>query len=62
MASYDGVTVSVDKGRTTGVINLDFCKAFDKSPPPNTLLDKLERYGFDECTFRWIRTLPDDYV
>ncbi|CAM5135709.1 unnamed protein product [Natator depressus] len=58
IAFYDEITGSVDMGKAVDVIFLDFSKAFDMVSH-SILASKLNKYGLDEWTIRWIKSWLD---
>ncbi|CAM4646594.1 unnamed protein product [Lepidochelys kempii] len=58
IAFYDEITGSVDEGKAVDVLFLDFSKAFD-TVSHSILVSKLNKYGLDECTIRWVESWLD---
>ncbi|CAM5112964.1 unnamed protein product [Eretmochelys imbricata] len=55
---YDEITGPVDKGKAVDMLFLDFSKAFD-TVSHSILASKLEKYGLDAWTIRWIESWLD---
>ncbi|CAM4665230.1 unnamed protein product [Caretta caretta] len=58
IAFYDEITGSVDEGKAVDMLFLDFSKAVDMVSH-SILASKLEKYGLDEWTIRWIESWLD---
>ena len=56
---YDTWVEAMDRGEATAAVFLDMSAAFDMVSHP-VLLDKLLLYGFDEASFKWIKSYLSD--
>ena len=55
----DSIATATDRNWITATMNIDLTAAFD-CVPHGKLMNKLEFYGFDECTLNWIRSYLSD--
>ena len=54
----DELLLNLDNNRVSGVLLVDYCKAFDMVDH-NLLLLKLEAYGFTNRAYNWLASHPD---
>jgi len=60
VAFYDEATAPKDKGRATGIISMDLCKACDTVP--HDIVAKLKKNGFHAWTTHWLRNQLDGHT